>query len=443
MELRVLVRFAALLFACGVAGAELYDSSALTVLTNCSKTCIDEVISVSNCTALDDSCLCTDETILPAVSGCVVTTCSVKQTLTTQNATQAYCRVPIRNRTPIFVNVTIVFGTLTGVFVLFRFATKLFVLDRDFGMDDLFVLLAFLCGVPSTVMNIHGTAGHGEGQDIWNLDFDTIYKFSFWFYVLEVFYFAQVSILKMAFLFFYLRIFSGPAQKVLWGTIIFNALYGIVFCFLAAFQCTPVSFFWNGWDGEHAGKCLNITAIGWANASVSVALDLWMLAIPLWCVRSLNMNWKKKFGVVAMFIVGTFVTVVSIIRLQYIINLGSSHNATYDQLDISIWSTVEINVGIMCTCMPAIRMMLVRFFPVLRSTIRDTRKSSNYKENTGPRTKISSHDGSRVVPENGIELKRTFRVQYTEGDEARLVSQREMGSRGFTGSRTSVSEGSM
>lgn len=36
MELRVLVRFAALLFACCVAGAELYDSSALTVLTNCS-----------------------------------------------------------------------------------------------------------------------------------------------------------------------------------------------------------------------------------------------------------------------------------------------------------------------------------------------------------------------------------------------------------------------
>lgn len=152
------------------------------------------------------------------------------------------------------MNVTIVFGTLTGVFVLFRFATKIFVLDRDFGLDDLFVLLAFLCGLPSTVMNIHGTAGHGEGQDIWNLEFDNIYKFSFWFYVLEVFYFAQVSILKMAFLFFYLRIFSGPAQKVLWGTIIFNALYGIAFCFLAAFQCTPVSFFWNGWDGEHPGK---------------------------------------------------------------------------------------------------------------------------------------------------------------------------------------------
>ncbi|KAF7554798.1 hypothetical protein G7Z17_g2671 [Cylindrodendrum hubeiense] len=350
---------------------------------------------------------------------------------TTQNATAAYCLHPVRNRTATFVNVTIIFGTLTGVFVIGRFGIKFFILDRDFGLDDLFVLLAFLCGLPSTVMNIYGTAGHGEGQDIWTLEFQQIYDFSYWFYVLEVVYFAQVSILKMAFLFFYLRIFSGPAQKVLWGTIIFNALYGVAFVFLAAFQCTPVSFFWNGWDGEHPGKCLNTAAIGWANASVSVALDIWMLGIPLWCVRNLNMNWKKKLGVAFI------VTVVSIIRLQYIISLGSSHNATYDQLDISVWSTIEINVGIMCTCLPAIRIMLVRFFPVLRSTIRDTRKSSNYKDNSRPRTKLSSRDDSKAIPENGIELKRTFRVQYTEGDEARLVSPRDMGSRGFTGSRTS------
>ncbi|KAH7149904.1 hypothetical protein B0J13DRAFT_583331 [Dactylonectria estremocensis] len=443
MKPLLFIHLAALFFARCVVGEVKYDTDALDRLSDCPKTCISEVIAASNCSALDDTCLCTDETILPAAGACVIESCSVKQTLSTQNATQFYCLQPVRNKTPIFINVTIVFGTLTGIFILFRFGTKLFVLDHDFGMDDLFVLIAFLFGIPSTVMNIHGTAGNGEGQDIWNLEFDKIYKFGFWFYILEVFYFAQVSLLKMAFLFFYLRIFSGPAQKVLWGTIIFNTLYGVVFVFVASFQCTPVSFFWNGWDGEHAGKCLNTTAIGWANASVSVALDLWMLAVPLWCVRSLNMHWKKKLGVAFMFFVGTFVTVVSIIRLQFIINLGSSHNATYDQLEISVWSTVEINVGIMCTCMPSIRLLLVRFFPALKSTIRDTRKSSNYRDNSRPRSKIPSRDASKVFPENGIELKRTFKVQYTEGDEARLVGAQQMGSRGYTGSRTSVSEGSL
>ncbi|KAH7007709.1 hypothetical protein EDB80DRAFT_718997 [Ilyonectria destructans] len=420
MKLLLFTHFASLLFAWGTR-AEQYDSYALRRLPECSKTCIANAISVLNCTAQDDTCLCTDESIVPAASLCILQSCSVKQALTMQNATQAYCRQPIRNRTPIFVNVTIVFGTLTGVFVLLRFVTKIFILNRDLGLDDLIVLLAFLFGLPSTIMNIHGTASHGVGQDIWTLEFDQIYKFGFWFYILEVLYFAQLAVVKMAFLFFYLRIFSGRAYKVLWSTIIFNTLYGILFTFLAIFQCTPVSFFWNRWDGEHSGKCLNINAIAWANASVSIALDLWMLAIPLWYVRSLNMHWKKKLGVTIMFIVGTFVTVVSIIRLQSIINFGSSVNTTYDQLYISVWSTIEINVGIMCTCMPAIRLMLVRFFPTLRGTSQDTNKPLN-KETSGPRMKIPSSDDIREVPEAGIELNPIFRVQHSEGDEVRLAS---------------------
>lgn len=50
---------------------------------------------------------------------------------------------------------------------------------------------------------------------------------------------------------------------------------------------------------------MNSTAIGWANASISVAVDVWMLAVPLWYLRKLKLHWKKKIGVAAMFIVGT------------------------------------------------------------------------------------------------------------------------------------------
>lgn len=38
---------------------------------------------------------------------------------------------------------------------------------------------------------------------------------------------------------------------------------------------------------------------------MSIALDLWILAIPLWQLRSLKMHWKKKVGVALMFCVGT------------------------------------------------------------------------------------------------------------------------------------------
>ncbi|KAL5592409.1 hypothetical protein FOBRF1_013435 [Fusarium oxysporum] len=167
-------------------------------------------------------------------------------------------------------------------------------------------MLSFFCLVPTMAINIHGTARYGIGRDIWTLEFGDITRFGFFFYILEVLYMPLVSLLKMSLLFFYLRIFFlGLEHTLLWGTIIFNAIYGIIFTLLAVFQCTPISYSWTKWDGEHEGTCLNLNAIFWANAAISIVLDLWMLAIPLWCLRSLTLHWKKKIGVAAMFIVGS------------------------------------------------------------------------------------------------------------------------------------------
>lgn len=152
------------------------------------------------------------------------------------------------------------------------------------------------------------------------------------------------------------------------------------------------------------------------------------------------------------------VTVVSIIRLQYLVSLGSSHNPTYDQIDISVWSTVEINIGIICASMPSLRILLVRLFPVLGGSSYDQSKYNNYGEAYGRRSKIinrshalvelPSRGSSPTRPSHGgIEMKRTFNVQYSEGDEASLVNPRDPGHKVHRGmsatSGTSTSEVSL
>ncbi|KAJ4262959.1 hypothetical protein NW762_006572 [Fusarium torreyae] len=348
--------------------------------------------------------------------------------------TNTYCEVPVRDKTTLFIDVTIILGVLSGVSILLRLWSKFFFGKSDFGLDDVFIILTLVFGIPSTAINIHGTAGHGEGRDIWTLEFNDITEFGFYFWLLEIFYFAQVSLLKTSLLFFYLRIFPGTAQKLLWGTVIFNCVYGLLFMLLAAFQCTPVSFFWHNWDHEHEGTCMNSSAIGWANAAISIALDAWMLAIPMWYLRRLKLHWKKKIGVAAMFVVGTFVTIVSIIRLQYLVDLGSSTNPTYDQTDVSIWSTVEINVGIICASMPSLRVILVRLFPALGGSSYDSSKYNNYGEHYGHKSHVMSRSRARMElpsqtgdsihsPDHGgIELQRTFQVAYSENDEQSLVN---------------------
>lgn len=119
-------------------------------------------------------------------------------------------------------------------------------------------------------------------------------------------YLFEVAIAKLALLFFYLRVFSfNPVKQVLWGTVVFTALFGLVFVFVTIFQCQPIEYSWIKWDGKHRGRCINLNVLAWSNSAISITLDLWMLAVPMWQLKVLKMGWRRKVGVAIMFCVGT------------------------------------------------------------------------------------------------------------------------------------------
>lgn len=226
--------------------------------------------------------------------------------LATKNITMTSCGAPIRDRSGLYITISNTLAVISAVCVLLRLIYKMVLTMSELGLDDCFIFITLIFGVPSSIINVRGTAANGLGRDIWTLRFEQITNFVRWFYVMEVLYFAQVTLLKFSLLFFYYRIFPGrPVRRVIWATVIFNGLFGFIFVTVAIFQCKPISYYWNNWDNEHSGKCININALGWANAAISIALDIWMLAIPLSQLIHLKLAWKKKVGVALMFCVGT------------------------------------------------------------------------------------------------------------------------------------------
>lgn len=220
--------------------------------------------------------------------------------------TQTTCGAPVRSREQTLRVTNITLGVISAACVLTRIIYKAAFSVAELGWDDYMVLATLLSGVPSTILTDRGTIATGLGRDIWTLPFSKITKFLRFFYVMEILYFLQLTLLKLALLFFFLRIF--PAKKIktiIWATIAFNILYGLSFIIAAIVQCQPISHYWNSWDGEHKGKCISINALAWANAAISIALDIWMLALPLSQVFSLKLAWKKKVSVALMFFVGT------------------------------------------------------------------------------------------------------------------------------------------
>ncbi|GKT43042.1 satratoxin biosynthesis SC1 cluster protein 4 [Colletotrichum spaethianum] len=445
--MRLFALFLSLAAVLSCAAAQGDATAAVSLLPTCAKlimcqqSCLFTAVLGSSCAPTNQTCICTNAPLQAEVEVCVLQNCTLRNALTTKNITQTTCGAVPRDRTAMYNTISITMGSLSGAFVIIRLVHKVFATMGNLGMDDWFILTTLGSGIPGTVINTHGFATNGLGKDVWTVPFDRITDFGYWFFVMEPMYFGQVTLLKMSLLFFYMRIFShnSSVKKLIWGTIAFNAVFGVTFIFVAVFQCTPISFYWTKWDLEHQGTCLDINAIAWAHAGISIVLDFWMLALPLSQIKSLNLHWKKKIGVAMMFFVGTFVTVVSILRLQSLVQFAKSQNPTWDQFDVATWSTVEINVGIICACMPSIRVILVSFFPkIMGSTRNGTSNAAKYyiqssgngrsrNRTLGNEAKIKTMDresGSSSGSPNGIMYTKEYAVDYH--DETSLVHMREL-----------------
>jgi hypothetical protein len=145
-----------------------------------------------------------------------------------------------------------VLGAVSLLFVIQRFALKLFA-KQDLGLDDWSTLATIISGIPSTVINTLSVGEYTLGRDAWTLSFDQLHNFGKYFYIEEVLYFLQVALIKLALVFFFLRIFpTTTVRRLLWGTMAFTVLFAVVFIFLGIFTCSPISYFWTRWDQERA-----------------------------------------------------------------------------------------------------------------------------------------------------------------------------------------------
>lgn len=298
------------------------QSAALLGMPKCGLLCLLVAIETSDCAATNQTCICLDPILQANATACITTSCTLTDalgklsrhlcehnvlipSLVVKNTTETTCGAPVRSRSEMYSTISTTFGVASGVIVLLRIASKVFT-EAQWGWDDTTVCIALVSGIPSSVMIPRGVIANGLGKDLWTLAPKQITDFLHFFYAVEVLYFAQVALLKLSLLFFYLRIFPGPSiKRVIQGTIIFDILFGVAFVFAGLFQCSPVSFYWTSWDAEHVGTCINSNVLAWSNAGISIVLDGWMLSLPMSQLLGLQMHWKKKVGVCMMFLVGT------------------------------------------------------------------------------------------------------------------------------------------
>ncbi|KAH7072594.1 hypothetical protein FB567DRAFT_538441 [Paraphoma chrysanthemicola] len=374
----------------------------------CAQSCVKDFLKIPTCDAQSASflpCACKNSTALSQARQCFTVGCTPKEVLTALNATSVACDEPIRNKWKSYRIIHVVFFSLALTAIAIRWTTH-----AAFGHIqwihecNMVVVLALNIGLFVVCYKMTFT---GLGQDLWKVSFPDITYTLYLFWISECTYFALITFVKLQFLLFYLQIFPDPRfRRIVSCVIAFSLASMVAFILSCIFLCSPISLAWTQWDGEHTGKCNDNNALSYANASISILLDLVALYLPIPQIWRLQLSYKKKIGVLLMFGVGAFVTIVSVLRLRAFTYFAKTTNVTWDFTEASLWSIIEWEVGIICSCMPAIRLSLVRLFP----TILGSTAHSTYKDTHATGVGRSGGGTLQGLGSGGISAKTTFRV---------------------------------
>ncbi|KAK8091024.1 hypothetical protein PG994_000529 [Apiospora phragmitis] len=188
-------------------------------------------------------------------------------------------------------------------------------------------------------------------------------------------------------------------------------IYTVVFTALLCGPCDPVDV--------GSGTCLNNIAI--AQAILNILSDVWLIVLPIPMIHGLRMPLRQKIVVGVILGLGSAVVIASIARISSIRAVTTSPDVTWTQASACIWSSVELNFGIVCNCMARLRPFVRAHMPKL------ARQLDYHGDVVTPylATMRSSHEpgpnegGDGEAQRVGEEATDTLRLRGFEGNRQR------------------------
>lgn len=294
-------------------------------------------------------------------------------------------------RGPAVLAVTAASLAICTVFVVLRLTSRFAIVKKP-GWDDYTMILAWILALGTSFSICYGTRW-GLGRHEQNIPEEWESTMKKCAYVFSVLYNPALMATKTSILIFYLGL--SKTQKIFrWATIatfLVVNVGGLALTLLNTFQCRPVTAAYASPTPQSA-SCTNIVTIYLSSAPLNIITDLAILFLPMPILTSMHLPRKQKTILVITFGFGIFVAVVDVVRIAYLqhaarenlraiqAHKGDEGFDSRDANDFSwyasfsfMWSAIEINVGIMCGCVPALKPLMSRFLPtwILDHTVRD------------------------------------------------------------------------
>ncbi|KAL7793706.1 hypothetical protein V8C37DRAFT_401787 [Trichoderma ceciliae] len=236
-----------------------------------------------------------------------------------------------------------------------------------FWLDDWLIIasLLFSGGFMFTV-SIY-MVNNGFCRHIWVGPPDATRDWALGLFTTEITYTLGLVFIKLSILAFYWRIFSIQfLDRLLLGILVaLVSCWGIAAILTSVFQCMPISALWQQFDPVHptdpstfsCGVDIHNMFIG--KTVPHIVTDVLIMIFPLPYIWNLHLRMSQKIATTCIFFLGIFVTIVSIVRFVFVLELDlKSPDVTWDQCTEMTWTGVEVYIGTVCACLPSLKPLL-------------------------------------------------------------------------------------
>ncbi|KAL8345848.1 hypothetical protein RB601_005756 [Gaeumannomyces tritici] len=239
-------------------------------------------------------------------------------------------------------------------------ASKLF-------LDDWLVAITLIACTVHVWISLGYMVPHGTGLHIWAAPPEAAWVWAQGLLVSELAYTITMVTVKWSTLWFYWRLFN--AEPTIRTPILVLAAvvgaWGIAIFLVSILTCVPVHAQWDRFNPVSPMpptdfKCgVESSKFFIGNSVPTIVTDAFIVALPAPYVWRLQLPMAQRIAILAIFLLGAFVTIISMVRFNFILNVDlASPDITWNFSNAIIWTNAESNIAVVCCCLPSLKPIL-------------------------------------------------------------------------------------
>jgi hypothetical protein len=134
-------------------------------------------------------------------------------------------------------------------------------------------------------------------------------------------------------------------------------------------SCTPIHVYWT--DLRPADKCLEDISTLYVSGTMNIVVDLALMALLIPRILHMKINRRQKNMLLGVVLLGSLAVAAAIVRMVRVGTTlaryleGATPDPPWDTYDITIWTSTEIYVSLICAAAPGIKPLISLLIPHL------------------------------------------------------------------------------